>query len=556
MLLPISQNPLHKVGEIYLHRDIITLYFDLRLNWYQSCINGKIYAGKSVQSLNDYLEKIVDEMNKKNRNGQSRKCVIFVNDLDVVRHVLPDGETTSKRKDKKLEFSLEVSSKHFVFRNFNILFNRRTEKVAEMFPGMALCRAMAEYLKSFGLPLTQLRFSLAYISKKIFYKDIKSELWEYARENNLILKNPDYYADMQAGSQGGALSSFSKDDLQKIIYGVISYDKKSAYPSFFIKDRYFPIGKIIKINLMPAQKIDILRHRLAGGKWCKVVIEPENDLEELRHFRSPKKRLYGVEFWDFDTLEKCGIDIFKILEREPFRLYVSEKTGYMPECFRRKIIELYNIKNAEKERNSPKRFIYKTQLDMLYGKGLQKYDFRTRKDLFKKYVLRGDNFLQPHMSMHVVAAMRHEIILVVSKFGKSCIAFDTDGVKLQGDPDEIADFFRKMNGYIMIQNERSGFTSDIGIWDFEFEAERFIQFAPKVYAYQVCDECPVCKFAGLSERALRKYLATIKGDPFEVWERDGIQTETGAGWLFIPQIPGFIQQKNPYVIKKEEENEK
>lgn len=552
MLLPVSKNPPHKCGKVYLLRDIITLYFDLRLNWWQSCINGTLKAGKDADSMRKYLAEIEDEMMKKNRSGQIRKAIIFVNDLDVVRCVLPDGETTSRRKDKKLEFSLEVESDHFVFRNFNILFNRRTEKVAEMFPHMALSRSMSEYIKSFDLPLSQIRFSLAYITKKIFYKDIKAELWEYARENHLILKNPDYYADMQAGSQGGALSMFKPEDLQKIFYGVLSFDKKTAYPSYFVKDKYFPIGKIVKINLMPHKRIEQIRYRLAAGKWIKVVIEPEEEIEELRNFRSPKKRLYGLEFWDFAILEKCGIDFYKILEKYPFRLYISEKTGYMPECFRRKIIELYNLKNAERCKSSPKRFLYKTQLDMLYGKGLQKYDFKTRRDLFKKYVLRGDNFLQPQMSMHVVAAMRHEMMLVVGHFGADCISFDTDGAKIVGDPGEIAEFFEKMNGYIMIKNEEAGFPSDIGIWDFEYEAERYIQFAPKVYAYQVVDECPVCKFAGLSERSLRKYLEKIEGDPFEVWQRDGIQTETGGGWLYIPEIPGFLEIKQKYCIKKDD----
>ena len=552
MLLSVSKHPPHKVGSVYMLRDIITLYFDLRLNWWQSSCNDAISKGKDIDSMKDYLAAIHKEMQQKNRSGQLRKAVVFVNDLDVVRCVLPDGETVSRRKDKKLEFSLEIETDFFVFRNFNILFNRKTEKCAEMFPGVALCRAMAAYIKSFDLPITQMRFSLAYISKKIFYKDIKKELWEFARENSLILKSPDYFMDMHAGAQGGALSMFQPEQLQKVFYNVLSFDKKSAYPSFFIKDKFFPTGKIIKLNLMPKKKIEMLRLRLGAGKWCKVVIEPPEIIPELAQFKTPKKMLYGLEFWDFDTLKRSGIDYNAFLERYPFRLYISESTGYMPRCFREKIMKLYRLKNAERNKNSPKRFLYKTQLDMLYGKGLQKYDFKSRNDLFKKYVLRGENFLQPQMSMHVVAAMRHEILLVVSHFSSGCISFDTDGVKLQGDPDEIKRFFDLWNDFIMLQNEKAGFPSDIGIWDFEYEAERFIQFAPKVYAYQCCDECIVCKFAGMSERALGKYMQQINGDPFEVWQRDGIQAETGGGWLYIPEIPGFLEIKQKYSIRKDD----
>ena len=559
MILSIAKYPPHHCGDIQILRDKITAFFDMRVNWWQCCINGNIKAGKDADSFQALLSEISAEISSKSRAGTKRKAVIFINDLDCTRMILPDGQKTTAKKVKAgIEYSMEYDTDSIIFRNFNILFNNKTEKVMKMFPGYPCCVAMQKFLDMFDLPLTDLRYSLAYLTKKTFYKDIKSDLWENTRMHRRILRDRATYNDMQAGNQGGMLTSFSGDNciLFQILKNVASFDKKSAYPSYFITDRYFPVGKVIRVtgaeNYRKLQLADAIRKK----QWFKIVIECELSDPEMQIFKTPGAGLYGIEFWDYRVLQKCGIDIFALLTGKKWRLYRCTFTGYMPDVFRRKVIQLYERKNAIEDKNDPERFLIKTQLDMLYGKGLQKYDFATDQDVFKKYVLRGENFLLPQMSMHVVAAMRHELLTVAGYFGADCFAYDTDGVKIRlddpGQLDKESEFFAKINGYIMDKNKAAGFVSDIGIWDHEYTARRFIQFAPKVYAYEDSSGKVTCKFAGVAERYTKKYLGDKTPDEiFDMWERHGLDLQTCAGWMYVPEKKWFIELKNDYKILKE-----
>lgn len=555
MILSVAQNPPHRCGDIEVLRDMICIYFDLRISWWQMFCNGKISGGKSAESLQSALEKLGGEIGKKCRKGQQRKAVVFINDLDVTRYILPEGTATKAKKKKAgIEYSIEYITEYFIFRNFNILFNSRSEKISEMFPDVPTCQAMAEFLRMFDLPVKDLRYSLAYITKKVFYKDIKAELWEDTKRERRMLRELKTWQDMQAGNQGGMLSGFAGDSciLFEHLHNIGSFDKKSAYPSYFVQDAFFPIGKVMRIVGGEQYKLRYLKAVASRGKWFKIVIDSEEDIKELMQFKTPNKGEYGIEFWDAQTLKKCGLSLFDILRGKKFRLYICSRTGRMPDCFRRKIFELYNRKNAIKDKSSPERFLIKTQIDMIYGKGLQKFDFQSDRDVFKKYILRGDNFMTPQMSMHVVAAMRHELVTIASNFESEVVAFDTDGVKLkmsEENKERIFSFFDAVNDYIKMKNEDAGFPSDIGIWDFEYCASDFIQFAPKVYAYYSGELH--CKFAGISQRHLRKYIGgRSAAEMFAEWEQIGIDAQTGGGWCYIPEIKSFIEQKVDYKILK------
>lgn len=561
MLLSVAKNKPHKVGDKYFLRDIITVYFDLRINWWQACVNGTVKAGKDVESFENFVESLKEEIKQRSRKDKQRKAIIFINDLDVVRFVLPDGQRTEATKEKAgIKYSLEYESEFFVFRNFNIIANSKAEKILKMFPGLTLCEAMTEFLKMFDLPIINIRYSLAYITKKIFYKDIKAELWADTAKNNRIPKTRQIYYDMLAGNQGGLLSSFENSGLLfQVLHNIGSFDKRSAYPSYFINDRFFPVGRVFEVKGGDCFRISAAKKAVKNGQWFKVVIDSPEEIPELKYFTSGQpnfygvKYCYGVELFDYKILEKCGVDFWGILPGNKFRVYRTDKTGYLPQCFREKVMYLYNIKNAFPDKNSPKRFMIKTQLDMLYGKGLQKFEFYTDDQLFKKYCCRGENFLLPQMSMHVVAAMRHELLVIMSKFQHDCIAFDTDGTKLNLDAigtQKAIEFFDAVNDYITQKNINAGFYSNIGTWDFEYIAKEFIQFAPKVYAYSDSSGLH-CKFAGVPERCLKKYLANVPRETiFENWSENGLCIEIGGAWLFLPDQKYFVEQKTNYEIRK------
>lgn len=559
MLLSTKKNPPNRCGALLTTRDIICIYYDLKTNWSMFYVNGNIRGFKTIGDFQAEIQGIADEVTEKDKAGRGLRCIAFINDLDVVSAILPDGqESGAKKKKSDITYTLELVTDRIVFRNFNTVFNNRTQRIQQLYHGKPICEGMALFIQSLGLPLKYCRYSLAYVSKRIFYQDIKAELWEDTRAHSRILRDVQTYRDMQAGCQSGALSAFSgaQDIRFKVLHDVYSFDKKSAYPSYFVQDKFFPIGKIERIVGNVPYRLRVLRALLATSQWFKIVIESPEEVQEFRNFRDVSEAdifRYGVEFWDFHTLRDAGIDVLEILSREnlTFRLYGTKKTGYMPDCFRRKIVQLYEEKNRL-PKNSPEKFLKKTQLDMIYGKGLQKYNFETDQEVFKKYVLRGENFLSPAMSMHVVAGMRHEMLKVSDLLGSEVIAIDTDGLKGCGDLERARQIIDDLNAFIIEKNRVAGFDTDCGIWDFEYYAEKFIQFAQKVYAYQVIDESPVCKFAGIAERHLKKYLQQIDGDPFKVWEREGLKAQTCGGWYYLPDI-GFIEKKVDYIIKKENE---
>lgn len=558
MLLSTAKNPPNKSGELLTTRDLICVFFSLKTNWSMFYINGDIIAVKSLEEFKTELQGIADDIAEKDRAGKGLRAVVFINDLDVLRSILPDGqEQNARRKKNDVTYTLEFVTERLVFRNFNVIFNRRAQAVKKIFPDIPICQGMAKFIKSLGLPLKYCRYSLAYVSKRKFYEDIKADLWEDTKEHRRILRDVQTYKDMQCGNQGGALSSFegSGDVRFEILRGVISYDKKSAYPSYFVQDKFFPIGRIDRIVGNVQYRIGILRGLIRRRSWFKIVAESAEEIPAFKLFRdvSYKERyVYGIEFWDYHTMRDAGLDMFAPLTADgvKFRLYGTRETGYMPDCFRRKIVQLYDQKNAL-PKNSAEKFLKKTQLDMIYGKGLQKYEFADDQSVFKKYVMRGENFLTPAMSMHVVSGMRHEILKIAWHFAAlgELIALDTDGVKTDGDEAATKEFFEMMNDYIRQKNRDAGFDSDVGIWDHEYTAEKFMQFAPKVYAYSACGET-VCKFAGIQERHLKKYIRSIDGDPFEVWAREGIHAQTCGGWYYIPDV-GFLEKVVPFVIDRE-----
>ena len=154
--------------------------------------------------------------------------------------------------------------------------------------------------------------------------------------------------------------------------------------------------------------------------------------------------------------------------------------------------------------------------------------------------------------MHVVSGVRHEVLKIAQHFCTETQAIDTDGLKLSGELSEIKSFFDAMNQYIIDENRKAGFDSDIGIWDYEYTAEKFMQFAPKVYAYQPAGGRLVCKFAGISERHLKRYLRSIYGDPFALWAASGIHAQTCAGWYYLTDT-GFFEKIVDFIIEREKE---
>ena len=558
MLLPISKNRPHVRGDVQVCRDFVCLYFDVRSDRFECCVNGQLTSGETVDDFRAFIDGLVEEKEKANRKKTTRKIIAFVNDLDIVSVILPEGEKSSMKKRKNgREYIIEIFTDHFDFRNFNVLANGTVDSIQDIFK-KSPAESMYLFVSMFGEAPINVRFSLAYMTKRIFYKDIKDELWEIIKEEQSILKDKSIYAAMQAGNQAGMLTRYRKGDpyLFTVHNKIMSFDKKSAYPSYFVRDRYFPIGKVYRIGGGNKLKLRIIQERARAGAWFKIVLHPNHEIDCLAAFKTRGKCEYGIEYWDYRTItEELRIQLLALIEHERIALYGCDHTDYLPLVFRDKIAELYERKNSITDHQSPERYLIKTQLDMLFGKGLQRFDFATNSEVFKKYVCRGDNFMTPQLSNHVVAAMRHELIKVIHDLRSFVLTYDTDGAKLAYN-DQVFIYFEHINAYIKRANEIAGFAGcDIGVWDYEGCFDKLIQFAPKVYAYQIGEET-VCKFAGVQRRFVRQFLKEHKGeDVFALWERDGLIMEMCRGVKYDTRIKKFLEILGEYRIQREDKDE-
>lgn len=162
----------------------------------------------------------------------------------------------------------------------------------------------------------------------------------------------------------------------------------------------------------------------------------------------------------------------------------SGKWDYLPIKFRRHIVEFYR----KKEEGNTGKF-YKLCLNSLNGKSIS--DYETEKTNKSKV-----NFLGPQHGFQVIEIGRRILEDMTKKLrniGAIILERDTDSVKFQGNKEKVLELLEKENKEIIRRLVNSGLsfkeaTCGIGQWKFEYEAEKFIQTAPKHYSYCVGGE--------------------------------------------------------------------
>lgn len=157
------------------------------------------------------------------------------------------------------------------------------------------------------------------------------------------------------------------------------------------------------------------------------------------------------------------------------------KWDYLPIRFRRHIIDFYK----KKEEGTTGNF-YKLCINSLTGKSIS--DYETGKTNQSK-----TNFLAPQHGFQVIEIGRRileDITKKLKKLGCVILERDTDSVKFQGNREKILELIEKENNEIVRRLVNSGLSykeasCGIGKWKFEYQAEKFIQTAPKHYSYCV-----------------------------------------------------------------------
>lgn len=180
---------------------------------------------------------------------------------------------------------------------------------------------------------------------------------------------------------------------------------------------------------------------------------------------------------------------FPFMVEDPYPYFIKGekykgKWDYLPIKFRRHIIEFYR----KKEEGTVGKF-YKLCLNSLNGKAISEYE--VKKDNTGK-----NSFLNPQHGFQVIQigrAILEDITQKLLGLGCKILERDTDSVKFQGNKEEVLKLLEEENKKNINRLLNSGLSfkeasCGIGQWKFEYQAERFIQTAPKHYSYLVNGE--------------------------------------------------------------------
>lgn len=422
--------------------------------------------------------------------------ICWVSSTSVVERVYPGGEYPLQREwiawDNTSE-PLEYKYGDTLFRSFRAMIGGQDGTLSKIYNNEPMTVKMHKFVSMFGDPCL-VKYTLAHNTvQKFFYTELKNELWEDTKTHRHFYHDLQTYDDMYAGNKAGLLGA--ADGCYKVEHNnVLMYDKKSAYASIFINGDLFPIGQIRNITAQE-WKYDVkrIKYFIENRIWFKLLIEADLGLGDFLD-----GNVTALEYNDVCyCVDLHEVDGWKIIvdgmKNHQYRLYKSDETGYLNEDFRRAEFELYNIKNDCQ--NPAEKHIYKTQIAMTYGKGLQRHNFRDINDVMRHYKGRGDRYITPEFANHANSRLRYELLRAM--YDGQGIYCDTDGIKVPDTP-ENRQLFETYNKNIIEKNSKSGFTTDIGVWNLEGIADRFCVFADKTYIFTENDELTI-KAAGLTE---------------------------------------------------------
>lgn len=435
----------------------------------------------------------------------SRNSVVYTNYLSFIADVYTGGEWRGDNYHRfNRKFPLEYHYDKVTFRSINALLGGNGEDVlAKLYPDMPMPIAMREYLLKLA-PEGKAQYTLAYYAKRDFYEPIKDELWEITKKNKNYYYDIEIYNDLRCGNKAGLLTKGS-------IYAenVAKRDIKSAYPAVLVTDDKFPIGYVSKSVVKSKSirsRINILINK---GEWFKIVFSQK--IDEFTDFFDEEYNKTALEYYDIlDCIEEGIIqDLYNNIDVDVM-LYTTQKTDYLPKVFRDRMIELFNMKELL-EKDSVEYYFTKTKINLIYGKGMQNYDFETIYDVQEHYKGRGDNYLKPEMSLHCTAKIRYEMNKAIRAIGKNNDYYhDTDGLAFNNTPENQA-YFDNENVKILDNLEKAGYSRKLklGIWADEGEFDELLVVGSKQYiTRQGKDfELTLCGIVSDVKESIVKHLA-------------------------------------------------
>lgn len=437
----------------------------------------------------------------------------YISRVDTFAKMFPGGKLGAERyKKMDVREPLLYEYGKCTFRSFYALFGGQdVSNLTDMFDSKSITVCMHLFLQQFGdVNKSVIQYTLAYQVQRQFFEDIADELWEEHKKNHHYYYDVQTYRDMYAGNKAGTM--FIYNNKASYHENIDAWDKKSAYPSVMVNDDVFPIGRIKCVGSVDSVKYAsqwILRH-IQSKKWVKVVIQGKH--EDLKKWYDKELDVTALEYWNLFACHRMGLwdKLVEAMCESEYRMYDCTITGYLHQTFRDKIVVYFNDKE-QYPKNSCARFMKKTSIDMLYGKGLQDFNFKDIYEIQKHFRGRGKNYLTPELSLHCVARLEYEII--DAYLSNESVYCDTDGVKVKCSA-ESSEYFNKKNREIMHRNNCAGYDTNIGIWDDEGHMDKLLIFAKKCYVYESNGKLDG-KLAGVPQDVKQYVFDTIGGDKLQ-----------------------------------------
>lgn len=551
-------DPFAKKEDKLYAKDLITLHSDPVTAEWEVYINGEVTAGITYPLLFSFLDDLSEASRARKKSDfakDSTRLIIFADRLMILECMIEDmcKVQTSARFDAHInhDVTFEITTDKIQFRNWETLANDRVQNLRVLYPGLRDCEVMAEAIRSFASPAYKVRYSLAHMTQKEFYKPILGEVRSERGCTNW--ESLDCFENANRGSRAGLYKHFSAGSelCWKMHRNVQSFDKKSAYPSVFVNNDHFPLGRAAQHR---TKKMQWLYRCLERDTWFKIVIRTDFPFRTIfSTWKTTGENSYAFEYYDYKSLCYLGLENrfrqWLITHDDEWVIITSEGTGYLSDAFRRRIIELYNMKNAIDDKTDPNRRKYKTMIDMIFGKGIQRRNYTNLSELNDYFFRHSDVVLMPHQSMHAISAVKYELLWLNSFADDGeVIAYDTDGIKYAEGAD--TSHIDELNRQIMDQNRRAGFPeTDIGLWAHEYTASRFVQFKTKCYAYEAGGKYH-WKIAGVHKQELERFLSEIDGDPLDFILQNGAVFTVPSNYIYDPKNKIFLPTSNEYVLHK------
>ena len=457
-------------------------YYVSYLDIWHDTFEVQNYSTKEIRTYS--IQEFKEFFNKLDNN-----TIIFQNDLNIVAHMIPDGDISGKKKSKDGE-SYEVLSYSFdkvKFKSFTALCpsDQDAKSLMAMYQAKSHTDSMVKHLEYLNRMngkkgIQGLRSTICGQAVQIFYKDIKADLWQWKKDHKVYINTLEEYNNLHAGCKCGIL----KDVKEYTRFGkTVEFDLSAAYCGAFVQSDKFPIGKPRFTN-NPKEFVDALNNgenaKVIFNKRIKEVDEATKslDLDLFDDFNN----VLALEYYDLKLLSDLGVNIVSLIKKyrnnvDTFITY--DETGRIHKLVRDKIVELQKRKERY-AKGTPARSIVKCQMEFIYGKAIQKRDYWTcDEDVVKNYRNRGENYMLPHMSNHASAYVRYQIFKAIQDLGEDVFYYDTDGIKVS-DNDKTWNYFAEENERLLELNMDSGYKTNIGLWKPE-EFDEMLLLRSKMY---------------------------------------------------------------------------